>query len=244
MFAESMLETSWAQRTRRGWTTVTSFGVQALLIGTLLTIPLLKTVGLPIGRVVQAPMSWAAPPPPLRRFSTQTITTHNQSNFVDNILVTPPAIPIHVAHVEEVGPPPQISFNTGEGIEGGTGLGSREGIWKSLGDAIQPVAPRPASGTSSKPTFRTSFMLQGSLTRRVEPVYPSPARIARIQGPVVLEAIIAKDGTMQQLHLISGHPFLVKAAMDAVSQWRYKPYVLNGEAIEVETQITVNFILN
>jgi len=106
----------------------------------------------------------------------------------------------------------------------------------------RPVIPTVAA--PAKPTFRTSTMLQGSLIRRVEPVYPPTARIARIQGAVVLEAIIAKDGTMQQLHLISGHPMLVKAAIDAVSQWRYKPYVLNGEAIEVETQITVNFILN
>ena len=86
-------------------------------------------------------------------------------------------------------------------------------------------------------------MLQGSLVRRVEPVYPPIARTARVEGPVVLEAIISKEGTMKNLRLISGHPLLVPAAIEAVSQWRYKPYLLNGEAIEVETQITVNFIL-
>jgi protein TonB len=86
-------------------------------------------------------------------------------------------------------------------------------------------------------------MLQGSLIRRVEPSYPPLARSARIQGPVVLEAIIGKDGTTQHLQLVSGHPMLVPAAVEAVRQWRYRPYILNGEAIEVETQITVNFIL-
>ena len=86
-------------------------------------------------------------------------------------------------------------------------------------------------------------MLQGSLIRRVEPVYPALARNARIQGSVVLAALISKEGTMENLKLISGHPMLVPAALQAVSQWRYRPYVLNGEAIEVETQITVNFIL-
>jgi protein TonB len=60
---------------------------------------------------------------------------------------------------------------------------------------------------------------------------------------VVLEAVISKAGTMQNLRLISGHPLLVPAAIEAVNQWRYRPYILNGEAIEVETQITVNFIL-
>jgi periplasmic protein TonB len=69
------------------------------------------------------------------------------------------------------------------------------------------------------------------------------ARAARIQGPVVLAAIISKDGTIENLRLISGHPLLVHSAIDAVSQWRYKPYILNDEAIEVETQITVNFVL-
>jgi protein TonB len=75
------------------------------------------------------------------------------------------------------------------------------------------------------------------------PQYPPLARTARIQGPVILEAVISKEGTMQNLRLVSGHPMLVPAAINAVSQWRYRPYILNGEAIEVETQITVNFLL-
>jgi protein TonB len=86
-------------------------------------------------------------------------------------------------------------------------------------------------------------MLQGSLIRRVEPVYPSLAKTAHIQGPVVLVAVISKEGAIENLRLLSGHPMLVPAAIHAVSQWRYKPYILNNEAIEVETQITVNFVL-
>ena len=86
-------------------------------------------------------------------------------------------------------------------------------------------------------------MMQGSLIRRVEPVYPPLARNARIQGSVVLEAVISKVGTIENLRLLSGHPMLVTAAIEAVRQWRYKPYILNDEAIEVETQITVNFVL-
>ena len=92
--------------------------------------------------------------------------------------------------------------------------------------------------------FKTSRMLQGMLVHRVEPAYPPLARTARIQGSVVLEAVISKDGTMKDLRLISGHPLLVQSAIQAVSQWRYKPYILNGDAIEVETQITVNFLLS
>ena len=86
-------------------------------------------------------------------------------------------------------------------------------------------------------------MLEGNLIRRVEPTYPPLARSARIQGSVVLVAVINKAGTIDNLHAVSGHPMLVPAVVDAVSQWRYRPYILNSEPIEVETQITVNFYL-
>ena len=103
---------------------------------------------------------------------------------------------------------------------------------------IMPTLPPPVVRA-----FRTSSMLEGSLVHRVQPVYPPPARNARIQGPVVLEAIIDRAGTIENLRTISGHPMLVPAAVNAVSQWRYRPFILNGEAIEVETRITVNFVL-
>jgi protein TonB len=100
----------------------------------------------------------------------------------------------------------------------------------------------------SPPTVRHEFvvskLLQGNLTRKVEPKYPPLAMSARIQGPVVLAAVISKAGTIENLKLVSGHPLLVPAAIDAVRQWLYRPYVLNGEVIEVETQITVNFTLS
>jgi protein TonB len=75
----------------------------------------------------------------------------------------------------------------------------------------------------------------------VEPVYPHIAVLTGMQGQVKLHAIIARDGTIQSLSAVSGPPLLVRAALDAVGQWRYRPYILNGEAVEVETFITVNF---
>lgn len=80
--------------------------------------------------------------------------------------------------------------------------------------------------------------------RKVNPTYPPLARQARIQGQVLLQAEISKTGDIENLHLISGHPMLAPAAIEAVKQWKYKPYVLNGEPVEVETQITVNFTLS
>jgi periplasmic protein TonB len=84
----------------------------------------------------------------------------------------------------------------------------------------------------------------GLVIKRVNPTYPPLARTARVQGSVVLAAVIGKDGTIQNLHVLSGHPLLTQAALDAVKQWRYKPYILNGEPVEVDTQVTVNFTLS
>jgi protein TonB len=78
----------------------------------------------------------------------------------------------------------------------------------------------------------------------VQPLYPPIARQARVQGAVELRAIISKNGTIENLLVVSGHPMLSAAAIEAVRQWRYRPYLLNGEPIEVETEITVNFLLS
>jgi TonB family protein len=80
-------------------------------------------------------------------------------------------------------------------------------------------------------------------THSVAPVYPPEAKIARIQGVVVLKVLISKEGTIEDLQVISGHPLLVPAAIGAVQQWRYRPYLLQGEPVKVETQIQVNFEL-
>ena len=78
---------------------------------------------------------------------------------------------------------------------------------------------------------------------KVQPTYPPDARAARIQGSVVMAVVIGKDGNVQEVSLVSGHPMLAPAAIDAVKQWKYRPYLLNGQAVEVDTQITVNFTL-
>jgi protein TonB len=245
MFAESMIEISWAQRTQRSWTALASFALQVLFIGVLLIIPLWKTVGLPEGRVLQPPIVLGPPPAPIQHLVRDHLPQPNRSNLADNILIEPPSIPTHVAVINETAAPPQVSFRDGMGVIGGVGEGSKDGILGAIDRFIGHAEPRhTSSSVPPKPTFRPSNLLQGSLIRRVEPVYPPLARTARIQGSVVLAAVISKQGTIQHLQVLSGHPMLVNAALEAVSQWRYRPYVLNGEVIEVETQITVNFKLN
>jgi protein TonB len=107
---------------------------------------------------------------------------------------------------------------------------------------------RPVFAAASPPTpvshrLRLSRIREGDLIRKTQPAYPAIARSARIQGIVVVQAIISKQGTIENLKVLAGHAMLVPAAIDAVRQWRYRPYVLNNEPVEVETQITVNFSL-
>lgn len=85
------------------------------------------------------------------------------------------------------------------------------------------------------------MLSEAQLLKKVEPVYPHIATVAGISGTVKLHAIIGKDGSIEDLNVVAGHPLLAEAALEAVRQWRYKPYVLNGRAIEVETFITVVF---
>jgi TonB family protein len=110
------------------------------------------------------------------------------------------------------------------------------------GASAPPTSAPPTSGVQC---IRVGGNVQAAnLIRKVMPVYPPEAKNARIQGTVRFEAILARDGTVQSLQLFSGHPLLVKAARDAVQQWVYKPTLLNGELVEVETTVDVNFTLS
>jgi TonB family protein len=114
---------------------------------------------------------------------------------------------------------------------------SVEGVVGTVSSTIPPGTPLPqrvrvSSGVSS-----------GLLVTKVNPEYPPDAREQRVQGVVVLQARIDKEGNVVDLQLVSGHPLLAPAAMEAVKQWKYKPYLLNGNPVMVETQIQVNFTL-
>jgi TonB family protein len=108
---------------------------------------------------------------------------------------------------------------------------------KSQTSGVAPQGTRPMRVRVSQ------GVMQGMVISKVQPIYPADAKAARIQGSVVIAATIGKDGSIQSERLISGHTVLAPAAMDAVKQWKYRPYVLNGQAIEVDTQMTVNFTL-
>jgi len=112
---------------------------------------------------------------------------------------------------------------------------------KALSEIMQ------AAPTVRTPILRTvkvsQGVSQGLVIKRISPDYPAQARQLRIEGTVQLEATIAKDGSVKDLKVVTGHPILARAAVDAVKQWKYKPYLLNGVAVEIDTQIAVNFKL-
>jgi TonB family protein len=126
---------------------------------------------------------------------------------------------------------------------------AREGyerVARKLGRKPVPQAGTTGSqAVSSAPkNLRLSAgVAEGNLIHRVEPAYPQMARIAHVQGDVVLQFLIGKDGAVENLHVVSGHAILIQAAMDAVKQWKYKPFLLNGELVEVETTVTLKFHL-
>jgi protein TonB len=156
--------------------------------------------------------------------------------------MAPLSVPREIASVDEPSAPPAVDVS-GLGVVGSTGTSpGRNGVLDSIGSGFNAIVPPPPTASVHPP--RVSRVMEGNLIYRVQPQYPPLARQARIQGIVVLRAMISREGKIENLQVITGHPLLVKSAMDAVLQWRYRPYYLNNEPVEVETQVTVNFTLS
>jgi protein TonB len=233
------LENTWDQSARRGWTTLASFTMQAFCLSLLVAISLIWVGRPPQVRWLQltAPAAFTptAAAEPARGHHTATAV----SNPTREQIITPPSIPRHIAAVDDTDSVPTAPDLPTIGT--GSDRGSADTVPGGLGDSIPIVIP--AHPTVVKPLV-VSDLGEGSLLRRVQPIYPSIARQARVQGAVELRAIISKAGTIENLVVVRGHPMLATAAVEAVKQWRYRPYLLNKEPIEVETEITVNFVLS
>jgi len=234
------LENTWDRSARRGWSTFASFGFQAMALSLLLVAPLIWVQGPPALQffrqlALPVPQGPPAPTPP----PTREQTTASASNFVGTHLIPPRYIPRFVPDIHDPGPITPPDLPTGW-VPGGTGTGGHNTVIDGLG-SVTPIVPK-APLVSSHP-IRISHWSDVSLIYRVQPAYPAIARAAHIQGPVQLRAIISRAGAIENLTAISGHPMLVPSAIAAVRQWRYRPYLLNDEPYEVETEITVNFVL-
>jgi protein TonB len=233
------LNSSWDERSRRGLTALTSFGLQALLGALLLVLPLLRPMGLPSLRQLSPPVSLGQPLGEAPAARTQATGTAAASSPVAITLRMPVRNPSDIPVASDDGPP--TVGPSGPSLPGAFGSGSLDGVRDSFGTGPRPIMT--SAPVTTAPPLRISHMSEGDLIHKILPVYPPLARSARIQGQVVLQAVISKQGVIENLKVLAGHPMLAPAAIEAVRQWRYRPYVLNNEPVEVETQITVNFSL-
>lgn len=242
LFSQSFVELSDADRRRKRATQTGSFIVQSIILIILVLLPLWFVDVLPIQQLATflvAPPPPPPPPPP----AAPAIKVARVSEVVNGSLRAPSRIPKTVKMIREEEAPPASNGGVIGGVEGGVPGGQVNGVLGSLLPASRGSAP-PIVAPPPKRLRISTGVTEGMLARRVEPVYPVIAMRARIEGTVQLRAVISKQGTIENLQLVNGHPLLVPAAMDAVKQWRYRPYILNGEPLEIETMVIVNFHIN
>ena len=245
MFSDSLIDSSSRERKRRGTATTVSFIFQCVLVTGLLIVPLLFTEALPTAQLVTMLVAPPPPPPPPPPAAAIPVVKVVQTNLLDNgQLRTPTRIPRKVEMVkEEEAPPPAFTGGVVGGVPGGVPGGQLGGV---IGSIVSSNSMSNTVVPKLVPVKRVRIsqgVTQGLCIKKVEPTYPKIAQAAHVSGAVILKAIIGKDGLIHELQLVSGHPLLVGSAMDAVKQWRYHPYLLSGEPVEVETTVTVTFSL-
>ncbi len=244
VFEDSLFASTARPNPRRGWTAAISFGFQALVLGVLVLLPMVFTDALPVSAlkgafIVTAPVRSAALPRPPEVHRSRP----SPSDMENGVAIAPIRIPDRIAIVHDEQP-----LSGGGGDPGPYIPGAIPDSAAAHGNAIsillhatpQPVQPHNVAPKSVRLSIGVT---EGLLIHKITPMYPQLARHAGIQGQVLLQATIGRDGSVQNLQVVSGHPMLVGAAIDAVKQWRYRPYLLNNEPVEVDTQITVNFRL-
>jgi len=230
------LDRSWDQSCRKGRATVASFALQSVSVGLLLAASILWVERPPQVHWLQIPPQAIVMPgdkQPASEHHTTASSSHRAS------IIAPRAAPRETPTINDVASGPTVA--DAPNIDFGAGVGPSIRLTHGLSDGLPIVIP--ARPVPLKP-LEVSHWAEGNLLHRVEPLYPPIARPARIQGLVELRAIISKTGTIENLVLVSGHPMLSAAAIEAVKRWRYRPYLLNNQPIEVETEITVNFVLS
>lgn len=234
MFDE-MVESTKKKKTRKIWTVWLSAAVEIIVLGILILIPLIYTSALPktlMSTFLVAPPPPPPPPPPPAEIKMIKVLP----KFIQQgKLQAPTVIPKKIQMIHEEAQP---DVGMVGGVPGGVPGGSAGGVLGGIIGGVPSLAPPP------KPPERIRIggnVMAARLINQVKPVYPPIARTARIQGTVVLHGLIGKDGTVKEIQFISGPPLLMRSCMDAVRQWRYSPYLLNTEPVEVDTTIQCVF---
>ena len=228
------------QKTRKPAAVAFSIALQIVALCILILIPLVYTEGLPSAQLKNL---LVAPLPPQVPVHTTPPTRTMQPKQVfrplnPKLLIAPIVIPKRINPVEEAMPAPDIV-----GLVGVPDSSGSNAIPFGSATELAPApAPKEKSPAASGP-IRVGSFSEANLIRRIQPVYPPLAKSARIQGMVEFTAVISKERNIEHLQLVRGHPLLVNAAQDAVLQWKYRPTLLNGQPVEVITDIIVNFTL-
>ena len=248
LFCDSLLEMS---TTRPGWRTfdlVASMFVHALLLGTLLLIPLYFTEAIDLKQFTQTFLVAPPPPPPPPPASpviVKTVAAPRRVFTVGGKLLAPTVIPEKVAMIKEEALPPDVGVGVVGGVPGGVPGGQAGGV---IGGIISG-APRtyiPAAPTAPAPKAPIRVGGRIKAPRAIstpEPVYPALAKQARVQGDVVIDAVIDASGNVVEMQVVSGHPLLILAAIEALRKWRYEPTYLNEQPVAVQLIVTIKFRL-
>jgi protein TonB len=244
MFEQTLLDSEKTIKSHRGASTMVSFIIQCFIIGIIVLLPLLFTQALPAKELttflVAPPPPPPPPPPPAAVAAVKRVVKVAEDT---SALKTPTSIPKQVKMVKDepkdAAAPSAVAGVVG-GVPGGVPGGSAGGV---LGGVLSSTPAYMPPKPNVQRVRVSQGVTQGLLVKKVQPEYPALAKQARVQGSVVLKAIIGKSGKIENLQVISGHPMLTASALQAVRQWQYKPYILNGQPVEVETNITVNFSL-
>jgi periplasmic protein TonB len=241
MFNDLVISGANSTKTHKSWTVLVSTIIQAVLLGILIVIPLIYTEALPKGMLTTFIVPPPPPPPPPPPAAIQRIVKPIVHIIKNGQMMAPTVIPKKIEMIKEDPTPPDVGSSSG--VVGGIAGGSAGGVLGGIIGGVGGGPPPPPPPKSNKPLRVGGAVIAANLIRQVTPVYPPIAKTAHISGTVVLHAIISKDGTIEQLEYISGPPLLMKNAMDAVRQWRYRPTMLNGEPVEVDTTVSVVFTL-
>lgn len=238
MFEDSLVESRGRIRTQSKWFAIGSFVAEAILLLLFIVVPLFHPEALPrqsLERLLIAPPASHAPAVVQARRTATVSSARQPLPSLQEQLQAPRSIPVMTATIVDSGPPGssigEIGGATGNGIPGGMDLGSPPPPM-----VVRPPAPK-------RPLAISSGVATGQLLSPIRPVYPAIAKQARIQGTVMLEATISRQGSIENLQVIEGPPMLRQAAIDAVALARYRPFLLNGEPVEVQTTIRVIFSL-
>ncbi len=246
MFEDLVESSPVPKKTNKPWTIVLSTLLQVTLLGVLILVPLIYTEALPktmLTTLLVAPPPPPPPPPPPAATPVKVVKPVARLMQAGK-LMAPRAIPKEVNIIKEQEMPPDMgAVGVVGGVPGGVPGGQAGGVLGGIIGGVGSNQPPPPKEAPKR--IRVGGQVQtAKLVNKVTPVYPPLAKQARIQGTVRLQAVIAKDGSVVELQVLSGHPLLVQAALDAVRQWRYHPTLLNGEPVEVVTTVDVIFTLS